>query len=142
MTGTQIFLTVAVIAIGTALTRFLPFIIFRSDRPTPKYMQFLGRHLPPAVFYPFVRLGAKLFGHFDIDELSPVEAMKKAKVPVFFIHGDADNFVPFSMSEENYEACTARKVLVTIKGAGHGLCYPVGIEEYENALREFFADVK
>ncbi|MBR3593355.1 MAG: AzlD domain-containing protein [Clostridia bacterium] len=50
MTGTQIFLTVAVIAIGTALTRFLPFIIFRSDRPTSKYMQFLGKHLPPAVF--------------------------------------------------------------------------------------------
>ncbi len=50
MTNTQIFITVAVIVLGTALTRFLPFLIFRSDRPTPKYMQFLGRNLPPAVF--------------------------------------------------------------------------------------------
>ena len=99
-------------------------------------------HLPPAVFYPFVKLGARIFGHFDIDEFSPVEAMKNAKVPVFFIHGDEDGFVPFSMSEENYEACTARKVLVTIKGAGHGLCYPVDVEGYEKALKEFFSDVK
>lgn len=99
-------------------------------------------HLPPALFYPFVKLGARLFGRFDIDSVSPIEAMKKAKVPVIFFHGDEDTFVPFSMSEENYEACTARKKLVAIHGAGHGLCYPVGIEEYEDALREFYKDVK
>ena len=99
-------------------------------------------HLPPALFYPFVRLGALLFGHFDIDSVSPIEAMKKAKVPVIFFHGDVDYFVPYSMSVENYEACTARKKLVTIHGAGHGLCYPVGIDEYEDALREFYKDVK
>jgi fermentation-respiration switch protein FrsA (DUF1100 family) len=99
-------------------------------------------HLPPAIFFPFVRLGARLFAHFDIKDASPIEAMKKAKVPVIFFHGDEDRFVPFYMSEENYEACTARKKLVTIHGAGHGLCYPVGIDEYEDALREFYKDVK
>ena len=99
-------------------------------------------HLPPALFYPFVRLGARLFGHFDIDSVSPIEAMKKAKVPVIFFHGDEDYFVPHSMSEENFEACTSRKKLVTIHGAGHGLCSPVGIDEYEDALREFYKDVK
>jgi fermentation-respiration switch protein FrsA (DUF1100 family) len=99
-------------------------------------------HLPPAVFYPFVKLGARIFGRFDIDSISPIEAMKKAKVPVIFFHGDDDKFVPHSMSVENYEACTARKKLVTIHGAGHGLCYPVGIDEYENELHEFYKDVK
>jgi fermentation-respiration switch protein FrsA (DUF1100 family) len=99
-------------------------------------------HLPPTIFMPFVRLGARLFAHFNIDDASPIEAMKKAKVPVFFIHGDDDKFVPFSMSEENYAACTARKMLVTTHGAGHGLCYVTDSEGYEKALREFFVDVK
>jgi len=99
-------------------------------------------HLPPAVFFPFVRLGARLFAHFNIDDAAPIEAMKKAKVPVIFFHGDDDRFVPFSMSEENYAACTARKMLVSTPGAGHGLCYVTDSKGYENALREFFADVK
>jgi len=99
-------------------------------------------HLPPAVFFPFVKLGARLFGRFDIDDASPIEAMKKAKVPVIFFHGDDDRFVPFSMSEENYAACTARKMLVATPGAGHGLCYVTDSEGYENALREFYKDVK
>jgi fermentation-respiration switch protein FrsA (DUF1100 family) len=99
-------------------------------------------HLPPAIFMPFVKLGARLFAHFSIDDAAPIEAMKKAKVPVFFIHGDDDKFVPFSMSEENYAACTQRKMLVATPGAGHGLCYVTDSESYENALREFFADVK
>ncbi len=50
MTGTQLFITVAIIAVGTALTRFLPFILFRADKPTPKFIKYLGRVLPPAVF--------------------------------------------------------------------------------------------
>ena len=99
-------------------------------------------HLPPAIFMPFVKLGARLFAHFDIKDASPIEAMKKAKVRVFFIHGDDDKFVPFSMSEENYAACTASKMLVATPGAGHGLCYVTDSEGYENALRDFFAEVK
>ncbi len=50
MTNLEIFITVAAVVLGTALTRFLPFLVFRSDRPTPKYIQYLGRFLPPAVF--------------------------------------------------------------------------------------------
>lgn len=99
-------------------------------------------HMPPSLFMPFVKLGARLFGHFDIKDASPIDAMKKAKVPVIFFHGDSDEFVPFSMSEENYAACTARKMLVATPGAGHGLCYVTDSESYENALREFFAEVK
>ena len=32
------------------ITRFLPFIVFRSDKPTPKYIQYIGNALPPAIF--------------------------------------------------------------------------------------------
>lgn len=50
MTVTQQLITIAVVAIGTMLTRFLPFIIFPEGKPTPKYIQYIGKALPPAVF--------------------------------------------------------------------------------------------
>ncbi|MEI1420235.1 branched-chain amino acid transporter permease [Bacillus cabrialesii] len=49
MTMTQQIITIAMVVLGTMLTRFLPFMIFPSGKPTPKYVQFLGRVLPSAV---------------------------------------------------------------------------------------------
>ena len=94
--------------------------------------------MPPKLMYPFVKLGAKLFGHFDLEGNSPVEALKHAKKPVIFLHGEDDAFVPCEMSKECYDACTSRKMLVTIPGAGHGLAYLLDKEGYLAALREFF----
>ena len=94
--------------------------------------------LPPKLCYPFVKLGAKLFGHFDLDENAPVEAMKRCTLPVIFFHGEADDFVPCHMSRENYEACAGRKRLVTVPGAGHGLSYAVQPQRYLQELRDFF----
>lgn len=95
--------------------------------------------LPVKLAYPFVRLGGLLFGGFDIDRVSPREALKKAKVPVIFFHGEQDGFVPCEMSRENYDACPARKRLVTVPGADHGLSYPMAPEEYLAAVKEFFS---
>lgn len=94
--------------------------------------------LPADIAYPFVKLGAKLFGRFDLEECSPLEALKNSKVPVLFIHGESDDFVPCEMSRENFEACTGKKMLVTVPNAGHGLAYPREPETYLNALKEFF----
>ena len=94
--------------------------------------------LPADLLYPFVRLGAKLYGRFDPEEISPVEALKNCRIPICIVHGEDDNFVPCEMSKINYEACCARKKLVTIPGAGHGLSYPSAPEIYLDALKEFF----
>lgn len=50
MTLTQQFITIGVVVLGTMLTRFLPFLIFPPQKPTPKYIQYLGKVLPSAVF--------------------------------------------------------------------------------------------
>lgn len=50
MTLTQRLVTIALCALATMLTRFLPFLLFSSMRPTPKYVRYLGRALPPAIF--------------------------------------------------------------------------------------------
>jgi fermentation-respiration switch protein FrsA (DUF1100 family) len=95
-------------------------------------------HLPAPVFYPLIKLGAKVFGKFDIDESSPVKALKKCRIPVIFAHGDCDSFVPVEMSRENYSACASEKELFIAKGAEHGLCYPTEPENYILALDEFY----
>jgi fermentation-respiration switch protein FrsA (DUF1100 family) len=96
-------------------------------------------HLPAGPIYPLVRLGARLFGGFDPDADAPIEAMKRCTLPVIFFHGDTDDFVPCSMSEENFAACASeKKRLAIIRGAGHGLCFPVGPEAYLKELKAFF----
>jgi pimeloyl-ACP methyl ester carboxylesterase len=69
---------------------------------------------------------------------SLLNPLKKIKVPVIFYHGETDDFVPCWMSRANYEACAARKAIVTMPGAGHGLCYPVDRDRYVKTLAEFF----
>ncbi len=50
MTIPQQIITIGICVLGTMLTRFLPFLIFSDKRPTPKYIQYLGKALPCAVF--------------------------------------------------------------------------------------------
>ena len=50
MTFAQQLITIAMVVLGTALTRFLPFLIFPAGKPTPKYIQYIGKVLPSAVF--------------------------------------------------------------------------------------------
>ncbi|MBQ4569842.1 MAG: alpha/beta hydrolase [Ruminococcus sp.] len=93
--------------------------------------------LPENLAYPFVKLGAKVFGGFSLEETSAAEAMKVCKVPVIFIHGEDDDYVPCEMSRRLYEICKAPKVLVTVPGAGHGLAYLVDTEGYFKTLTTF-----
>ena len=94
--------------------------------------------LPAKICYPFVRLGARLFGHFDLEETSPVETLKRCKLPVLFAHGDADDFVPCQMSIDMYNGYNGPKYLYTAPGAGHGLAFPADQDKYVKALGEFF----
>lgn len=93
--------------------------------------------LPPSLVYPFIRLGGMLYGKFDIEETDPVSAVARSKTPIIYIHGDADDFVPHSMSVECFEATRAPKKLVTIEGAGHGLGFPQNQSKYVESLRDF-----
>lgn len=93
--------------------------------------------LPANLLYPFVKLGAKLYGHFDLEETTPIEAMKHCRIPIIFIHGETDDFVPCEMSYANYEACVAPKKIFTVANAGHGLCYLLDNDGYFKALKDF-----
>ena len=94
-------------------------------------------HLPPALVMPFIRLGARLFGHFDLKEASAVQAVRNTNVPILLLHGEDDRFVPCDMSREIFDACTGEKTRITFPGAGHGLSYIVDTETYTAAVSRF-----
>ncbi|MCD8017700.1 MAG: branched-chain amino acid transporter permease [Oscillospiraceae bacterium] len=50
MTLTERIITIAMVVLGTMLTRFLPFLLFPAGKETPKYVRYLGTVLPAAVF--------------------------------------------------------------------------------------------
>ena len=94
-------------------------------------------HLPAPIVYPFVRLGAIMFAGFDPNKCNPIDAVKNAKVPIIFIHGDNDDFIPCQMSQDMYEACPTEKAMYVCKGAGHGLAFPKDQQGYYAAVRDF-----
>lgn len=77
-----------------------------------------------------IQMGAK--------DYSTVEALKTNKIPVLFIHGTDDHFVPVEMTYENYKACTAPKRLFVVPGADHGMSYTADEAGYQTALRDFW----
>lgn len=94
--------------------------------------------LPSPLLYPFVRLGAIIFGGFDPNKATPEIALKNCKIPIIFIHGESDNFVPCYMSEKNYAAVSSKKRIMMVAGAGHGASYLVDPERYLETLRNFY----
>ncbi len=96
-----------------------------------------GMKLPVEPSYWLVKLGARIYGGFDVEETSPLEAMKKVKVPVLFIHGIDDDFVPCDMTHQNYEACISDKSLVLVEKAGHGMSYYVDMKRVEEGVYAF-----
>lgn len=81
----------------------------------------------------------KLKAHYDFKESSSVNQLKKCKIPVLFIHGDADDFVPYKMLDEVYEATNSPKEKLVIEGAGHGLAATVNTELYWKTIDEFIS---
>lgn len=98
-------------------------------------------HLPAWLIYPFVKLGAKLFGGFDLEESSAVTAVTNTKIPILIIHGEDDRFVPCDMSRAIQKACSEMITLETVPAAGHGLCYMIAPKRYEEVTVNFLAKV-
>ena len=94
-------------------------------------------HLPPKLFYPIVRLGGIFWGDFDPECSKPIEAVKRSRVPIIFIHGDSDDFVPTYMSQRMYEVCPTEKSIFIAEGAAHGLAFPKDQEGYYASVTEF-----
>lgn len=74
---------------------------------------------------------------YSLKECSSAETVKKAKVPILMIHGDADTFVPCTMCRQIYMACASKKEMLIIEGAGHCESFYKDPERYQEKLTAF-----
>lgn len=96
---------------------------------------------PTKLIRPFVIWGAKIFGGFDVTEISAEEAVRSSKIPILLIHGVDDNFVPAEMSEEIAKANPEKVTRHTFPGADHALSYMVDTPRYRKLVTEFVQHV-
>lgn len=76
----------------------------------------------------------------EIREYSTTDALTEATVPVLFIHGSDDTFVPVTMTYENYKACSGPRDLLIVPGAEHGMSYYLDKQRYQAAVLKFWQD--
>lgn len=93
--------------------------------------------LPSFPFIQSASLITRLKAGYHFSEASAVKQVRKARVPILFIHGDDDQFVPFTMMDELYEACGSPKEKFVVKRAGHGLAYDTDKEVYIKVVSAF-----
>lgn len=109
------------------------------DAPANIIKKVLGqdRGLPVKFVYPLILLGGKLYGKFNLEEDTPIQAVKKSKVPILLIHGDADRFVPYEMSCNIHKAAPDKIEFHTIHDAGHAINYVSKPEQYTRIVKAF-----
>lgn len=100
-----------------------------------------GMGFPAWFTLPFSRLGAAIFGGFNLHETDAVTSVKRAKVPILIIHGEADTLVPPEMSELAQKANPDLVRRVTFPGAGHAMSYLVDTHRYRKITAEFMDEV-
>ncbi|MBU5336141.1 alpha/beta hydrolase [Intestinibacter bartlettii] len=94
-------------------------------------------NLPSFPILNIANFAVKIKAGYFLNEASPIEAVQNAKVPIMFIHGDDDKFVPFYMLDELYNACTSEKKKLVIKGASHAHAEDENPDKYWSEVDEF-----
>ena len=98
-------------------------------------------HLPSFPVMQGAELMNKKLAGYGMDECNAKREVAKAKVPMLFIHGSKDTFVPTNMCNEIYECCASKKKKLIVEGAAHAESYFKDMKSYEKALDEFIADL-
>ena len=84
----------------------------------------------------------RIFAGYKFKDAAPVEYVKKASVPILFIHGSADDFVPYHMMAQLYDVCISEKKMLTIDGAEHAKAYYASPDEYFGAVNDIYNNAK
>lgn len=82
-------------------------------------------------------LMAKILADFDFTEYDTFKGLRYNKLPVLFVHGTEDKFVPIEMTIANYQYCTSEKSLLLVEKAPHAIAYFIDEEGYHKAVIDF-----
>ncbi|MEG0592305.1 MAG: alpha/beta hydrolase [Coprobacillus sp.] len=98
--------------------------------------------LPEIPFLPAAQLVGQLRYGFNFGDASAINQLKKATLPILFIHGNDDDYVPTYMGKELYESYKGEKQLLLVDGAGHGLSADVNPKLYYDTVFDFITKYK
>ena len=74
---------------------------------------------------------------YSLKEASSLKQVKKAAVPILYIHGEEDTFVPTALAQELYENTKSEADIMTVAGAGHGESYVIAEKKYREKMNSF-----
>ena len=94
-------------------------------------------HLPAFPLMYIANIYTRWIAGFGIQEFSTLQAMENNRLPVLFLHGEKDDFVPIEMTRQNYAACRSPKELVTVPQAGHALSILTDKPRCTQAIQSF-----
>ncbi|BDR56023.1 alpha/beta hydrolase [Xylocopilactobacillus apis] len=94
-------------------------------------------HLPSFPLIPSVNLETRLRGGYNFNDGDSIAQLKKNKLPILFIHGSKDTFVPTKMVYDNYQATSAPKQLLVVKGASHAGSFEKKRIKYQKTVVNF-----
>ena len=104
-----------------------------------KYMAKNIVGLPAFPILQFVEMYFKRYTGCDFTSKTPMKSVKESKLPILFIHGEADRFIPKEQCQKLYDACTSEKELLYVPEAGHVGAYVQGKDKYFNTVFNFLA---
>jgi uncharacterized protein len=93
--------------------------------------------LPKFPLIYIISLICKLRAGYYLGEASALTQVSKSKIPILFIHGEADKFVPLEMVNFLYKAAQCEKELFIVEDAGHGEAYWKDMQGYKNQVENF-----
>lgn len=94
-------------------------------------------HLPSFPVLPTTSLVTKVKAGYSLTEASALDQVQKATVPILYVHGEEDTFVPTHLAEELYEETSSDAQIMTIPGAGHGEGFVIAKEAYLAKVHAF-----
>lgn len=94
-------------------------------------------HLPSFPFVNLSSLMARKRAKFNFKDVSPINAVKNIELPVLFIHGSIDTFVPCYMSQDMYRTKKGEKKIYIADGAKHACSIEVNKNKYEEEVMKF-----
>ena len=94
-------------------------------------------HLPVFPVLPLTELMCRLVAGYSLKGASAAASLASSPLPLLIIHGMDDDFVPATMTAENYAAAAGEKRQILVPGARHALSYLVDRERLEKELMDF-----
>lgn len=86
---------------------------------------------------PALNLMCKVLGRFNLYETTTQKSLSESEIPIFFIHGMRDDFVPCEMTKRSYESARGKKYMHLVEEADHGISFLVDTKNIQDKITVF-----